>query len=113
MRSFIRTNVLAITLVGIVMGAWVTSAHASREAISANTSFNKIAITNSFRSAFLGPDVWEDGLSSVEIKRQLQEHFAQVIERLESNNAISLLRALTRAEASAAHRGPKRNAGRH
>ena len=102
MRSFIRTNVLAITLVGIVMGAWVTSAHASREAISANTFFNKIAITNSFRSAFLGPDVWEDNLSSAEIKRQLQEHFAQVIERLESNNAISLLRALTRAEASAA-----------
>ena len=95
MRSFIRTKVMAITLVGIIMGAWVASAQGSREAISTDN-----ANTSSFRSAFLGPDVWEDHLSALEVKQQLQEHFAQVIEQLESTHATSLLRALTRAEAS-------------
>ena len=96
MRNFIHAKVMTITLVGIIMGAWVASAHASREASSADT-----ANTNSFRSAFLGPDVWEDHLSALEVKQQLQEHFAQVIERLESTNTTSLKRALTRAEANA------------
>ena len=96
MKSLICTKVMAIVLVGIIMGGLVASAHASRGAISADT-----VKTNSFKSAFLGPDVWEDDLSPTEIRQQLQEHFAQVIERLESTSTSSLLRALKRAEASA------------
>lgn len=102
MTSFIHTKVVAIALVGIILSTWVASAQASSESISADT-----ANTDSFRSAFLGPDVWEANLSSAEIKQQLQNHFAHVIQRLESTHASSLLRALIRAEANSDHRWTK------
>ncbi len=99
MRSFIRVYVTAVILVGMIIGASVASVHASGGPISTDTISN-----SSFRSAFLGPDVWEDDLSSAEIKQQLQNHFAHVIQRLESTHASSLLRALIRAEATAGQR---------
>ena len=55
---------------------------------------------STLRSAFLGPTVWEDGLTSQQINQQLRDHFAEVVKRLEANNASSLLTALLRAEAT-------------
>ena len=89
MRLFIQTRVFAIALAGIFIGACIASSHAA----APNSS--------SFRSAFLGPEAWEDNLSSTEVRQQLKEHFAQVIEQLETNKASSLLLALQRAEATA------------
>ncbi len=91
MSSFIQTKMMAVALVGILVSAWGASSYA----MSPSTK------TNGFRSAFLGSEVWEDNLSAAEVQHQLQEHFSQVIERLEASKASSLLLALTRAEAQA------------
>jgi len=56
---------------------------------------------NGLRSAYLGPSVWREDLSSSQINDQLKDHFAEVLVQLEAKNASSLLTALTRAEASA------------
>jgi len=55
---------------------------------------------DSLRSAYLGPSVWEEGLSSDEVNDQLKNHFEEVLDRLQARNATSLLTALIRAEAS-------------
>lgn len=52
------------------------------------------------KSAYLGAAVWEDNLNAKQINTQLREHFAEVLTRLESKSASSLLTALTRAEAT-------------
>ena len=60
----------------------------------------EVSAANKLRSAFLGPSVWEEGLSSRQINLELREHFSEVITRLESKNTSSLLTALLRAEAT-------------
>ena len=55
---------------------------------------------STLRSAFLGPTVWEDGLTSQQVNQELRDHFAEVLERLEAKNSSSLLTALLRAEAT-------------
>ncbi len=60
----------------------------------------QVDAAGSLRSAFLGPTVWEDGLPRTEVNQQLRDHFAEVVERLEAQNASSLLTALLRAEAT-------------
>ena len=50
----------------------------------------ELSADNKLRSAFLGPSVWEDGLSSQQVNLELREHFSEVITRLESKNASSL-----------------------
>ena len=59
---------------------------------------------STLRSAFLGPTVWEDGLTSQQINQQLREHFVEVIDQLEKKHVSSLLTALRRAEAASAKR---------
>jgi len=56
--------------------------------------------SNRLRSAYLGPSVWQEDLSSSEINDQLKDHFAEVLVQLEAKSASSLLTALTRAETS-------------
>lgn len=82
---------LALALVSICMCVW------SGDALSANE----------LKSAYLGPSVWDEDLSSQEVNQQLREHFAEVITRLEAKNASSLLTALMRAEATSAKRWTK------
>ena len=69
---------------------------------AANTS-----TANELRSAYLGPSVWSENLSPLEINDQLKDHFAEVLVRLEAKNASSLLTALIRAEASSVKRWSK------
>ena len=67
----------------------------------------ELSADNKLRSAFLGPSVWEDGLSSQQVNLELREHFSEVITRLESKNASSLLTALIRAEAASTKKWTK------
>ena len=69
-------------------------------AASSLDSANSMGAANGLRSAYLGPSVWEDGLSSQEVNQQLREHFAVVVDQLEKDQASSLLTALRRAEAT-------------
>ena len=59
------------------------------------------------RSAYLGPSVWSEDLSAVEVNDQLKAHFAEVLHQLETKNASSLLIALERAEATSEKRWSK------
>ena len=75
--------------------------------ISVSGLTTELSADNKLRSAFLGPSVWEDGLSSQQVNLELREHFSEVITRLESKNASSLLTALIRAEAGSTKKWTK------
>ena len=49
------------------------------------------------RSAFLGPERWDDNLTVVEVNDQLKDHFREVLEILESQSSASLKKAAERA----------------
>jgi len=56
--------------------------------------------SNQLRSAYLGPSVWNEDLSTREINDQLKAHFSEVLTLLEAKDRLSLLTALERAEAT-------------
>ena len=87
---WIRVSFQALMIVVLSFGFSIGDSHAA----------DSMAAANSLKSAYLGPSVWEDGLSPQEVNQQLREHFAVVVDQLEKDQASSLLTALRRAEAT-------------
>ncbi|MEM7313314.1 MAG: hypothetical protein AAF497_09205 [Planctomycetota bacterium] len=68
--------------------------------VEAASNSPEIRRDQTLRSAFLDPGQWPQETATFDVKTQLQNHFAEVIERLDANEDTSLNEAMDRLESA-------------